>query len=124
MKHPVSSDFHTVVTKAGLSVTFKPTNSTYIFVAEDRVTARLGPVSFMGVQHGRHKTEGYNSDEVEAMARQVASEPADPSQQLPDLTHPVRDIQADGDRIVLSTLAADLPNLVPAMTCRQNIRHG
>jgi hypothetical protein len=31
-------------------------------------------MSFMGVQHGGHNTEDYNFDEVEAMARQVASE--------------------------------------------------
>ncbi|MGA7230008.1 MAG: hypothetical protein WBX95_03620, partial [Xanthobacteraceae bacterium] len=73
---PVRSDFHTVVTKAGVSVTFKPTNSTYIFVADNPVIARLGPVSFTGVQHGGRNTEDYNSDEVEAMARQVASEHA------------------------------------------------
>jgi hypothetical protein len=30
----------------------------------------------MGVQHARRNTEGYNSDEVEAMARQVAPEHA------------------------------------------------
>jgi hypothetical protein len=30
----------------------------------------------MGVQHGGRNTEDYNSDEVEAMARQVASEHA------------------------------------------------
>jgi len=74
IRRPVRSEFHTVVTKTGLSVTFKPTNSTYIFVTDDPVIARLGPVSFMGVQHGRHNTEDYNSDEVEALARQVASE--------------------------------------------------
>jgi hypothetical protein len=64
------------VTKTGLSVTFKPTNSTYIFVADDPVVARLGPVSFVGIQHKGRNTEDYNSDEVEAMARQVASEHA------------------------------------------------
>ena len=31
MKHPFRSDFHTVVTEAGVSVTFKPTNSIYCF---------------------------------------------------------------------------------------------
>ena len=31
MKQPARSDFHTVVTAAGVSVTFKPTNSTYSF---------------------------------------------------------------------------------------------
>jgi hypothetical protein len=78
MTPPVRSDFHTVVTKAGVSVTFKPTNSTYIFVfiADNPVIARLGPLSFMGVQHGGRNTEDYNSDEVEAVARQVASEQA------------------------------------------------
>jgi hypothetical protein len=71
---PAKNDFHTVVTKTGLSVTFKPTNSTYIFVADNPVIERLGPVSFLGVQHRRYNTEEYNSDEVEALARQVASE--------------------------------------------------
>jgi hypothetical protein len=64
------------VTKSGLSVTFKPTNSTYSFVTDNPVIARLGPVSFMGVQHGGHNTEDYNSDEFETMARQVASKHA------------------------------------------------
>ena len=66
------------MTKAGVSVTFKPTNSTYIFVfiADNPVIARLGLLSFMGVQHGGRNTEDYNSDEVEAVARQVASEQA------------------------------------------------
>jgi hypothetical protein len=73
IRRPVERDFHTVVTKSGLSVTFKPTNSTYSFVTDNPVIARLGPVSFMGVQHGEHNTEDYNSDEVETMARQVAS---------------------------------------------------
>ena len=31
MRHPVRSDFHTGVTEASISVTFKPTNSTYSF---------------------------------------------------------------------------------------------
>jgi len=31
MKHPARSDFRTVVTAAGVSVTFKPTNSAYSF---------------------------------------------------------------------------------------------
>jgi hypothetical protein len=72
IRRPAGSDFHTVVAKTGLSVTFKPTNSTYSFVTDNPVIARLGPVSFMGVRHGRHNTEDYNSDDVEAMARQVA----------------------------------------------------
>jgi hypothetical protein len=64
------------VTKTGLSVTFKPTQSTYSFVTDNPVIARLGPVSFTGIQHLRRNTEDYNSDEVEAMAGQVASEHA------------------------------------------------
>jgi len=74
IRRPVKSDFHTVVTKTGLSVTFKPTKSIYIFVLDNAVVQRLGPVSFMGVQHEGCNTEDYNSDEVEAMALQVASE--------------------------------------------------
>ena len=76
IRGPAKSDFHTVVTKTGLSVTFRPTSSTYIFVTDNPVIARLGPVSFIGVQHKGCNTEDYNSDEVEAMARQVASETA------------------------------------------------
>ncbi|MGN6749898.1 MAG: hypothetical protein ACTHJS_15020 [Xanthobacteraceae bacterium] len=76
IRYPVKNDFHTVVRKTGLSVTFKPTNSTYSFVTDNPVIARLGPVSFMGVQHERRNTEDYDSAEVEAMARQVATEHA------------------------------------------------
>jgi hypothetical protein len=76
IRRPARSDFHTIVTKTGLSVTFRPTNSTYIFVTGNSDIARLGPVSFMGVQHARRNTEDYNSDEVEALARQVAAEHA------------------------------------------------
>jgi len=32
MKHPVRSDFDTLVTDAGVSVTFKQTNSNYSFL--------------------------------------------------------------------------------------------
>jgi hypothetical protein len=76
VRRPVRSDFHTVVAKTGLRVTFKPTNSTYIFVAHNPLVARLGPVSFMGIQHRGRNTEDYNSDDVEDMARKVASEHA------------------------------------------------
>jgi hypothetical protein len=76
VRRPVRSDFHTVVTKTGLSITFKPTNSTYIFVADNPLIAGLGPVSFMGIQHRGRNTANYDSDEVEGMARQVASEHA------------------------------------------------
>jgi hypothetical protein len=72
MKHPARSDFHTVVTEAGVSITFKPTNSTYRFY---RVADNY-PVSCAGVQHGGHDTEDYPSDEVQDMAQQIASEHA------------------------------------------------
>ena len=65
-----------MVTKAGVSVTFKPTNSTYSFykLADNNVIARLAPVSFAGVQHAGRNTEDCPSDEVQDMAQQIASE--------------------------------------------------
>jgi hypothetical protein len=47
MKHPVESDFDTSVTKAGVTVTFNPTNSIFSFygLADIDDIARLGPVS-------------------------------------------------------------------------------
>jgi hypothetical protein len=57
--------------KIGAISPIKPTNSTYSFVTDNPVIEHLGPVSFIGVQHGRHNTEDYNSDEVEAMARKL-----------------------------------------------------
>ena len=54
MKHPVRNhDFYSVVTEAGVNVTFKPTNSVYSFfrLAEAYDIGRLGPISFAGVQH-------------------------------------------------------------------------
>ena len=92
IRRPVKSDFHTVVRKTGLSVTFKPTKSIYIFVPDKAVVQRLGPVSFIGVQHEGRNTEDYNSDEVEAMARQVASEYA--SVQFCHFIEPLRIINA------------------------------
>jgi hypothetical protein len=76
MRHPLRSDFHTVVTEAGVSVTFKPTNSVYCFcrLAPINDTPRLGPVSFAGVQHAGRNTEDYSSDEVRNMAQRIASE--------------------------------------------------
>jgi hypothetical protein len=75
MKHPVRSDFHTVVTEAGVSVTFKPTNSIYCFyrVTDTNDIARLGPVLFAGVQHAGRNTQDYPSDEVQDMAQRIAS---------------------------------------------------
>jgi hypothetical protein len=76
IKHPLISDFDIVVTKAALNVTFKPTKSTYIFHrrVDTNVTARLGPVSCVGVEHAGHDTEDYPRDEVQNMAQQIASE--------------------------------------------------
>jgi hypothetical protein len=53
MKHPVTGDFDTAVTEAGVNVTFKPTNSIYSFyrLAESEDVARLGPVSLEPVRH-------------------------------------------------------------------------
>ena len=80
MKHPAKSDFATVVTAAGVSVTFKPTNSIYTFyrltAGED--AARLGPVAFAGVQHAGRGTDDYPADEVQALAQRIASELATP----------------------------------------------
>jgi hypothetical protein len=53
MKHPVRSDFDIAVTEAGVTVTFKPTNSIYSFyrLADSGNVARLGPVSLERVRH-------------------------------------------------------------------------
>jgi hypothetical protein len=74
VKHPVIGDYHTVVTRAGVSVIFNPTNSTYIFyrLSDNNVIPRLGPISFAGVQHARHNTGDYPSDEVQDIAQQIA----------------------------------------------------
>jgi len=76
MKHPIRSDFHTVATEAGVTVTFKPTNSIYSFyrLADSDDIARLGRVSFAGVQHAGRDTGDYPADEVNAMAQRIASE--------------------------------------------------
>ena len=69
VKHPAIDDFHTVVTKAGLSVTFKPTNSKYAFIRLADHSA-----SFVGIQHAACNTGDYPSDEVQDMAQQIASD--------------------------------------------------
>ena len=76
MQHPARSDFASVVTEAGVSVTFKPTNSTYTFyrLRAGQDVARLGPVGFSGVQHAGRNTGDYPADEVQAMAQRIASE--------------------------------------------------
>jgi hypothetical protein len=80
MKHPVSSDFDTAVSEAGVTVTFKPTNSIYSFyrLADGNDVARLGPVSLGRVRHAgaTGDTEGYPADEVQEMAQRIAVEVA------------------------------------------------
>ena len=48
VNHPAIGDFHTVVTKAGLSVTFKPTNSNYTFIRLADHSASFGASSTRG----------------------------------------------------------------------------
>jgi hypothetical protein len=77
MKHPSRTDFHTVVTAAGVSVTFKPTNSVYSFcrIADANDIGRLRAISFAGVIHAEHNiTKDYSPDEVQDMAARIASE--------------------------------------------------
>ena len=76
-KHPVRTDFHTVVTEAGVSVTFKPTNSVYSFCrrTDGYDIGCLGSISFAGVLHaGYNTTEDYSPDEVQDLAQRIASE--------------------------------------------------
>ena len=76
MKHPVRSDFDIVVTEAFVRVTFKRTNSIYSFyrLIDANDIARLGPVSFVSVQHAGRGTEDYPSDEVQDMGQRIASQ--------------------------------------------------
>jgi hypothetical protein len=80
MKHPVRNDFDTAVTEAGVTVTFKPTNSIYSFyrLADGNGVARLGSVSPAGVRHAGAggDTEDYPADEVQGIAQRIASEVA------------------------------------------------
>ena len=77
MKHPVESDFDTSVTEAGVTVTFKPTNSIYGFyrLADTDDIARLGPVSPARVRHAGPSgdTRDYAPDEVQDMAQRIAT---------------------------------------------------
>jgi hypothetical protein len=57
------------VTAAGVSVTFRPTNSTYSFYR----FAESGALSLAGIQHAGQNTGDYPSDEVQDMAQQIAS---------------------------------------------------
>jgi hypothetical protein len=76
MKHPARSDFDTLVTEAGVHVTFTPTNSIYVFyrLSDPRNIERVGPVSFVGVKHAKSNTGTYPSNEVQDMAWRIASE--------------------------------------------------
>ena len=80
MKHPVETDFDTSVTEAGVTVTFKPTNSIYSFyrLADTDDIARLGPVSPGHVRHAgpTGDTGHYAPNEVQDMALRIASEAA------------------------------------------------
>jgi hypothetical protein len=73
MNHPVRSDFATAVAEAGVTVTFKPTKTIFSFyrLADSDDIARLGAVSGASGDTGN-----YPSDEVQAMAQQIASEAA------------------------------------------------
>lgn len=80
MNHPVRSDFATAVTEAGVTVTFKPTETIFSFyrLVDSDDIARLGAVSLSDVRHAGASggTGDYPADEVQAMAQQIASEAA------------------------------------------------
>jgi hypothetical protein len=71
VKHPAISDFHTIVAKAGVSITFKPTNSTYIYRLTD-----TNDIALAGVEHAGRGAGDYPADEVQDMAQQIATEHA------------------------------------------------
>ena len=78
MRHPIERDFDTAVTEAGVTVTFKPTNSIYRFyrLADTNDIERIGAVSPADVRHAGPSgdTEDYSSDEVQDMAQRIAAE--------------------------------------------------
>jgi hypothetical protein len=76
MKHPLRADFDTLVTEESVIVTFTQTNSRYSFhrLTNPNNIARVGPVSFAGVQHLGRGTGDYSSDEVQNMAQHIAAE--------------------------------------------------
>ena len=76
VKHPAISDFHTIVAKAGVGVTFKPTNSTYIYGLTDTNDIARLVVSLAGVEHAGRDTGDYPADEVQDIAQQIATEHA------------------------------------------------
>jgi hypothetical protein len=71
VKHPAISDFHTIVAKAGVSITFKPTNSTYIYRLTD-----TNDIALAGVEHAGRGAGDYPAGEVQDMAQQIATEHA------------------------------------------------
>jgi hypothetical protein len=80
MKLPARNDFDTAVTEAGVTVTFKPTNSIYGFyrLGDGDDVARLGPVPLERVRQAEASgiTEDYPPDEVQEMAQRIALEVA------------------------------------------------
>jgi hypothetical protein len=80
MIHPARSDFDATVLDAGVTVTFKPTESIYSFyrLADSNDIARLDTVSPGHVRHAGKSgdTGAYPSDEVQEMALRIASEAA------------------------------------------------
>ena len=76
VRHPAISDFHTIVAKAGVDVTFKPTKSTYIYTLTDTDDIARLVVSLAGVEHAGRDTGDYPADEVQDMAQQLAAEHA------------------------------------------------
>lgn len=80
MNHPVRDDFTATVAEAGVTVTFKPTQTIFSFyrLAGGDDIARLGATSLAGVRHAGASgdTGDYPADEVQAMARQIAAEAA------------------------------------------------
>jgi hypothetical protein len=78
MKHPERSDFDAAVTEAGVTVTFKPSNSIYSFyrLADTDEIARPGPVWPANVRHAgpTGDTNDYPSDEVLNMAQRIAKD--------------------------------------------------
>ena len=76
VKHPAISDFHTIVAKGSVDVTFKPTKSTYIYKLTDTDDIARLVVSLAGVDHAGRDTGDYPADEVQDMAQQIAAEHA------------------------------------------------
>jgi hypothetical protein len=76
VKHPAISDFHTIVAKAGVDVTFKPTKSTYIYRLTETNDIARHVVSLAGVEHAGRDTGDYPADEVQDIAQQIATEHA------------------------------------------------